>query len=719
MPKTITLPVPGQIRRHVLKNLKPKTQGERDLLDASRDGAAELEAKGMNSLNTIPLHLTNDAVGSALEIARDWLASDNGNCVMAGKSMLKFELEFEPDDPREIRHEIKMPKSLSVHFAPAYGQKPWADDKSELVKTDMGRMLWSTTGGRGRVRAETLGALLKVITPWEESHPQPAAARAAKKFSATYTEPYEKTMKLINGFLDDEAGQAPDPEPWKPELPKGVSIRLTSDRPETYGVFCSRHEGAEILISEHEDMGYAVAGANAHGAEHPEITAIPEKELEVLRGFAFSEAQISLLSVANERGVNDLIEDPNGFYVSDGWGRGKPVSRTRVLDLWARGWLMYSPADGRRYFRLTPSGSAHFKQWQTARDQGLIDYSEKDGLNSAKEQREAYPPLPAEAPGHATDDETPDFLEAVHGRNEAEAAAVPKRLVVVACGGKKSQRPGKIRADERYTGNYFAACLMAAEVMDGATMILSARHGLIPLSEEIENYDVTWGGKGSIRLATVKTQVEELGLTDARVTVLGGEKYVRAARQVWADAEAPLKGGIGQQLQQLAGIYQGEALAPDERPETGPDRIYQTKLQEVGYLPSRNRSKPRVMWFGGKAGRFNPEPGEWVRAEVTYTGEGRYAIYRLGTCEELMTCTLRSQIHWGPLEDSNHEQKPEFVKQIERGEGKPAEAEVKPAAGARFYEVPENWIELAEDGDTEAARRYWTRRCEEWRLSGK
>ncbi|MFI1530036.1 DUF6884 domain-containing protein [Streptomyces griseus] len=516
MPKTITLPVPGQIRRHVLKNLKPQTQGERDLLDASRDGAAELEAKGMNSLNTIELHLTNDAIGSALEIARDWLDSDNSNNIMAGKSMLKFELEYEPDDPREIRHEIKMPKSLSVHFAPTYGQKPWADDKSQLVKTDMGRMLWSTTGGRGRVRAETLGALLKVITPWGESHPQPAAARAAKKFSATYTEPYEKTMRLVNGHL----------------------------------------------------------------------------------------------------GADDEV-------------------------------------------------------------QAL------------------------------------DFMEAVHGRNEAEAAAVPKRLVVVACGGKKSQRPGKIRADERYTGNYFAACLMAAEVMDGATMVLSAKHGLIPLSEEIESYDVTWGGKGSIRLATVKKQVEKLGLTDARVTVLGGERYVKAARQVWADAEAPLKGGIGQQLKQLAGIYEGEALAPDE----GPERIYQTKLQEVGYLPSRNSPKARVMWFGGKAGKANPTPGEWTQVEVIYTGEGKYAIHRLGTPEELMTCTLRSLIHWGPL----HERKTEIDQAPSEAEAAPAEVEpaAKPVTAPRFYEVPENWLELAEEGNTEAACRYWSRRCEEWRLTGK
>ncbi|NEB42554.1 DUF6884 domain-containing protein [Streptomyces sp. SID14515] len=682
MPKLITLPVPGQIRRHVLKNLTPNTKGEQDLLDASRDGAAELEAKGMNSLNTIDLHLTNDAVGSAIDIARAWLASDNGNNVMAAKSMLKFELEYEPDDPREIRHEVKMPKSLAVHFKPTYGQKPWVEGKSEVIQTDMGRMGWSTSGGRGRVRAETLGALLETITPWADSHPQPAAARAARKFAATHTEPYEKTMRLINGYLGagDNEGQAPESGPRKPELPEGASIRLTSDRPEK--VF------------------------------------IPKEELEVLRGFGFSEAQIALLGAVDDDGAHDLIEDPKGFYISDGWGRGKPVDRTRALDLWARGWLMYSPRDGRRYFRLTPSGTAHLKQWRAAHDQGLIDYAGKDGLNSAKEQREAYPRLVVEDVVQAApEDQTPDFMEAIHGRDEVEVEAEPKRLVVVACGGKKSQHAGKIRADERYTGNYFTACLMAAEVMDGATMVLSAKYGLIPLSEEIENYDVRPGDKGSIRLATVKRQVEELGLTGAHVTVLGGERYVNAARLIWADVEAPLKGGIGQQLKQLAGIYGGEALAPDEE---GPERVYQTTLKEVGYLPTRNRPTPRVMWFGGKAGRFNPKPGQWVKAEVIYIGEGKYAIYRFGTSDQLMTGTLRNLIHWGPL----NEQKPELVQSPDEprdAEAAPAPVEpaAKPVVGSRFYEVPENWVELAEEGDTEAARRYWTRRCEEWRLTRK
>ncbi|WP_328377053.1 hypothetical protein OHB13_11925 [Streptomyces sp. NBC_00440] len=524
MPKIVTIPVPGQIRRHVLKNVKPKTQGEGDLLDACREGAEELEAKGMNSLNTIDLHLTNDAVGSALDIARGWLDSDNGNNVMAGKSMLKYELEYEPDDPREIRHAVKMPKSLSGHFSGQYGfdSKQHARE-SKTVRSDLGNMSWTANGASGRVRAETLGWFLgKMDRLKENAHP--ATARAAKKFIATYTEPYQQTQRLINGYL-------------------------------------------------------------------------------------------------------------------------------------------------------------------------VVDEGE---------------------------DQAPDFMEAIHGRDEAEQ---PKRLVVIACGGKKSERPGRIPADERYTGNYFTACRLASDVMDGATMVLSAKYGLIPLSEEIENYDVKIGDKGSVRLGRVREQAKKLGLEGAKVTVLGGERYVRAARQIWPDAEAPLKGGIGQQLQQLAGIYGGEALKDDEDlgqepDQERPERVYQTKLQEIGYLPHRNTPKPRLIWFGGKAGRFNPEPGRWTRAEVVYTGEGRYVINQLATGDELLSCSLRSLLHWGPLDSPDPGQKPAPAP-VENGDQERREPEVKSVAAAQTYEVPENWLELAEEGNTPQARAYWTRRCEEYRRTGR
>lgn len=204
--------VPGQIRRHVMKNLDPKTKGERDLKEASLAGARELEANEMNSLNTIELNLTNEALGVALDIARGWLDDDNGNNVMAGKSMLKFELEYEPDDPREIRHAIKLPKSLAGHFDPPYTSE-FQNSKRipKAVKADMKGMSWTSTGASGRVRAETLGFFLREMDKLKEN-PHPATARAAKKLVTTYTEPYEQTQRLITGYLAavEDQDQAPD-----------------------------------------------------------------------------------------------------------------------------------------------------------------------------------------------------------------------------------------------------------------------------------------------------------------------------------------------------------------------------------------------------------------------------------------------------------------------------------------------------------------------------
>ncbi|MGW5773124.1 DUF6884 domain-containing protein [Streptomyces longwoodensis] len=496
MPDTKTFRVPAQLRKHIIRNVKPKTQGERELMAACEAGARELERQGLNNMNSIDLELTNAALGVALKLARSWMDHENGNNVMAAKSMLKWELEYTPDDPRETRHAVKFPKSL-VSLLPSPFDLDLRRGKGipKDVQADLAHMSWTTTGTSGRVNQDTLGWVLDFLKKhWD--HPTPAVQRAVRKFIGTHTEAWEQTQRLINGYL-------------------------------------------------------------------------------------------------------------------------------------------------------------------------------------------------------GTDEEEPER----------------KRLVVIACGGKKSDRPGKIPADERYTGNYFTACLQAAEVMDGPTMILSAKYGLVSPTEEIENYDVKWGGPGSIRLATVKAQVEALGLTDAKVTVLGGERYVTAARQLWPDAEAPLKGGIGQQLKQLANIYDGEVLEDDEdqAPSEGasPKAAYQTKLQEIHHLPSRGNPKPRAIWFGGKAGRFNPHPGPWEKAEVIYTGEGQYAINRYGTTDELWTGTLRSLIHWAPLEEPNPVKDP-LLDLI---------AETAPPKGG--YEVPANFLELAEEGNTEAAKRYWKRRCEEYARTGK
>ncbi|MFF8629696.1 DUF6884 domain-containing protein [Streptomyces werraensis] len=592
MPQTKNIHVHGQLRRWVIKSLEPKTKGERELKAACVKAGREMERQDISSLSSSKIDLTNEALGAALEIGRSWLDRSNGNDVMAAKSILKFELEYEPEDPRQRRHDVKMPKSLTQAVL-MYA----TDDKLKKLggdtEADLRGINWMTgTGAAGRIRVGALGWLLERSNYLIDMHPTPNVQRAAKRFVEKYTEPYEQTQRLINGYLgtDDDEDQAPEVSPER------------------------------------------------------------------------------------------------------------------------------------------------------------------------------------------------------------------KPLVVVACGGKKSDAPGKIPAEERYTGNYFRACLMAADVMDGPTMILSAKYGLIPLTEEIENYDVKLGDPGSIRLGDVRRQVEALGLEDAKVTVLGGERYVKAARQIWPDAEAPLKGGIGQQLKQLAEIAGSDVLEDDEHQDQEPVRQWEKKrvsdlvsltghrrwfyfgglakhpvnengplvslkwsesangwnylkdaetgqtvtdvhsmskiwaipaeapegfveyedrdkaaeqsfwpaewsrgqFRYVPNLPTRGRTHEPVIWFGGKAGVNDAKPKAWQKVKVTYIGDGKYDLSDVETGETVKTCTMNNQIFWATV-----------------GEVEEAPRYISCPAPEVEYEVPANFVELAEEANTEAARRYWKRRCDEYRRTGK
>ncbi|MFE0778001.1 DUF6884 domain-containing protein, partial [Streptomyces sp. NPDC058861] len=85
---------------------------------------------------------------------------------------------------------------------------------------------------------------------------------------------------------------------------------------------------------------------------------------------------------------------------------------------------------------------------------------------------------------------------------------------------------------------------------------LSAAHGLLDLSTEIDPYDITAGAPGSVSADFVQAQVRELGIESAEVTVLAGIKYVALTRPSWPDLEAPLAGagGIGEMKQRLSQI---------------------------------------------------------------------------------------------------------------------------------------------------------------------
>ncbi|MFK0296893.1 DUF6884 domain-containing protein [Streptomyces sp. NPDC090442] len=146
-----------------------------------------------------------------------------------------------------------------------------------------------------------------------------------------------------------------------------------------------------------------------------------------------------------------------------------------------------------------------------------------------------------------------------------------ERVVIVACGGRKAVYADGVRkgqpvisapAGELYVGSYHRAMRRAADALtrggrSGRVLILSAKYGLVELSQRLLNYDLRAGALGTVDGETLRRQAHELGISGAAVTVLGGRAYVSLAEEVWSDVAAPLAGtrGIGEQLARLAATY--------------------------------------------------------------------------------------------------------------------------------------------------------------------
>lgn len=133
------------------------------------------------------------------------------------------------------------------------------------------------------------------------------------------------------------------------------------------------------------------------------------------------------------------------------------------------------------------------------------------------------------------------------------------QLILVACGARKAESARA--AADLYTGSYTRMCLHAARTLAADTdiRIISARHGLLTLTTEIEPYDTTLSDTTAITAEQLHDQAAAAGLLHRNVIVLGGAGYTRLVREVWPDAAAPLLGsrGIGEHRQRLARIISG------------------------------------------------------------------------------------------------------------------------------------------------------------------
>ena len=152
-------------------------------------------------------------------------------------------------------------------------------------------------------------------------------------------------------------------------------------------------------------------------------------------------------------------------------------------------------------------------------------------------------------------------VEDAHGEQLAlfpeqlQPAAGP--VVVIPCSGAKL--PHKAPAGQLYIGTLHTRARKTADALTangGTVLVLSALHGLLPLTQVIEPYDHTWKDEGSITPDQLRAQALQLGVAAADdVVLLTPSRYTARAIAVWPDARTPLAHlGIGQQLGRLAAL---------------------------------------------------------------------------------------------------------------------------------------------------------------------
>ncbi|QRK14188.1 hypothetical protein JQX13_50460 [Archangium violaceum] len=125
----------------------------------------------------------------------------------------------------------------------------------------------------------------------------------------------------------------------------------------------------------------------------------------------------------------------------------------------------------------------------------------------------------------------------------------PRRIALVGCGKSKLEQPAPAR--ELYTGPLFRAALDVAQAEFGADVwILSAKHGLVDLDEDVAPYELALGDLTSeAQEAWARDVIRNLRDDDdgspAHLTVYAGSAYVEALRahlpSTWT-LDDPMKG---------------------------------------------------------------------------------------------------------------------------------------------------------------------------------
>ena len=131
-----------------------------------------------------------------------------------------------------------------------------------------------------------------------------------------------------------------------------------------------------------------------------------------------------------------------------------------------------------------------------------------------------------------------------------------KRIVLISCVSQKLSYRAKAR--DLYTSTLFKLNLKYADKLaPDEIFILSAKHGLLSLEQEIEPYEQTLNNMRSGEIKAwayhVLDQIKAVcSIEDSEFTFLAGDKYRKYLLRHIKNYKVPLKGlRIGEQLQKL------------------------------------------------------------------------------------------------------------------------------------------------------------------------
>ena len=126
-------------------------------------------------------------------------------------------------------------------------------------------------------------------------------------------------------------------------------------------------------------------------------------------------------------------------------------------------------------------------------------------------------------------------------------------IIIIPCGARKLNH--KAMAKDMYIGSYAAMCKRYARSIttDDKIFILSAKYGLLKMTDIIESYSLTLGQMGSVTPRQVKQQAQDLNILQEDCIAIGGKRYINLCKAIFINCKTPLqdnvKGGNGKQLQ--------------------------------------------------------------------------------------------------------------------------------------------------------------------------